>query len=320
MSTSPTPAQVPAAVIGLGLMGTSIAACLLASGHRVVGLARRAEKLAQARSRIAGHLEQMRDEGLLTAPTADVMARFTTSTAYAAIADCRLVVESTVEVLETKREVFRAAEAVLAPDAVIGSNTSAIPITELQAGLVHPQRLLGLHWAEPAHITRFLEIICGDATRPALAEWVRDLAFAWGKEPGLLRRDIRGFITNRCFYAMIREAFHLVESGICSVEDVDRSLRNDLGTWITLAGPFRFMDLTGVPAYATVMRDLWPELSNATAVPPTMQRLVESGAQGIANARGFYAYTPEEAKAWEERFLQFSYDIRRLALKYKESP
>ena len=102
--------------------------------------------------------------------------------------------------------------------------------------------------------------------------------------------------------------------------DVDRSLRNDLGTWITLAGPFRFMDLTGVPAYANVLRDLWPELSNTTTMPKLMQQMLDTGAQGIANAKGFYAYTPESAKAWEERFLQFSYDVRRLAMKYQERP
>ena len=152
----------------------------------------------------------------------------------------------------------------------------------------------------------------------SLAEWVRDLSLKWGKEPGLLRRDIRGFITNRVFYAMLREAFHLVESGVCSVEDVDRSLRNDLGYWITLAGPFRFMDLTGVPAYKTVMDDLWPELSNEQETPEMMKKLVTSGATGVENARGFYEYTPASAKRWKKKFLEFSYEIHKLALRYPE--
>jgi 3-hydroxybutyryl-CoA dehydrogenase len=119
---------------------------------------------------------------------------------------------------------------------------------------------------------------------------------------------------------MIREAFYLVENGYATVADVDRSVRNDMGWWITMAGLFRYMDLTGIPAYAAVMRDLLPELSNDTRVPKLMQDVVASGARGVSNAKGFYPYTPAEAKRWEKRFLEFSYDIRALALKYAERP
>ena len=172
--------------------------------------------------------------------------------------------------------------------------------------------------AEPAHITRFMEIICGARTDPANADKVAKLAAGWRKEPTLVRRDVRGFVTNRIMYAMLREAFYLVESGYATPADVDRSLRNDLGYWITLAGPFRYMDLTGIPAYAAVMRDLLPELCRDTEVPALMKKVVESGARGVSNAKGFYQYTPAEARRWEKRFLKFTYEIRALALKYAE--
>jgi 3-hydroxybutyryl-CoA dehydrogenase len=144
------------------------------------------------------------------------------------------------------------------------------------------------------------------------------MARAWGKEPSLLRKDIRGFITNRIMYAMLREAFYLVESGYASVEDVDRSLRNDLGYWITFAGPFRFMDLTGIPVYGAVMKDLLPDLSCSTEVPRLMRRVVRSGANGVSNASGFYRYTPEQARRWQKLFIEFSYKIRALAAEYPE--
>jgi 3-hydroxybutyryl-CoA dehydrogenase len=163
-----------------------------------------------------------------------------------------------------------------------------------------------------------MEIICGRQTTTSNAQRALRLARKWGKEPSLLRKDIRGFITNRIMYAMLREAFYLVDSGFASVADVDRSLRNDLGYWITFAGPFRFMDLTGIPAYATVMKELLPELNCATEVPRLMQRVVNSGARGVSNAKGFYRYTPRQAKRWEERFIQFSYQIRELAGQYPE--
>jgi 3-hydroxybutyryl-CoA dehydrogenase len=195
-----------------------------------------------------------------------------------------------------------------------------LPVTELQRGARHPERILGIHWAEPAHITRFMEIICGNQTDVRNAEKVIEMARRWNKEPTLVRRDIRGFITNRIMYAIIREAFYLVENGYATPADVDRSVRNDMGWWITLAGPFRYMDLTGIPAYAAVMRDLVPELCCETQVPKLMRKVVDSGARGVANAKGFYSYTPAQAKRWEKRFLAFNYDIRALALKYRERP
>ena len=133
-----------------------------------------------------------------------------------------------------------------------------------------------------------------------------------------MRRDVRGFITNRLMYAMLREAFHLVEGGYATPADVDRSCRNDYGYWITFAGLFRYMDLTGIPAYAAVMRDLFPDLDCSKEVPRLMREVVESGALGIANAKGFYNYTPAEARRWEKKFLKFSYEIRALAQKYHE--
>jgi 3-hydroxybutyryl-CoA dehydrogenase len=97
---------------------------------------------------------------------------------------------------------------------------------------------------------------------------------------------------------------------------VDRSLRNDVGWWIPFAGPFRYMDLMGVEGYRRVMRDLLPDLASSPEVPKLMREVVESGGRGISNGRGFYQYTPEEARAWEEKFIEFNYKIRRLTAEY----
>ncbi len=303
----------------MGLMGTSIAACLLIAGHPVAGVESDASKRRTARARLLALLRGAKKEGLLNHDPAEVLKRITISDGYSVFRDCQIVIESIIEDVEAKRGVIRQIEEVVSPGAIIGSNTSAIPIRQLQKGALYPRRILGIHWGEPAHVLRFMEIICGDQTDPANAERVRTLARGWGKEPSIVRRDIRGFITNRCMYALMREAFHLVERGYATVEDVDRSLRNDLGYWITFAGPFRYMDLTGIPAYATVMRDLWPELSNETEVPDLMADLVASGARGISNAKGFYRYSEKEARRWEKRFLEFSYEIRALAARYSEA-
>jgi 3-hydroxybutyryl-CoA dehydrogenase len=161
-----------------------------------------------------------------------------------------------------------------------------------------------MHWAEPCHLTRFLEIVRGEQTDDATAEAAMDLARRAGKDPSLVRKDVEGFIVNRIGYAMFREAFWLLENGVADVETIDRSFRNALSVWANIAGPFRWMDLTGIPAYAAVMERLWPKLSCAIEVPELMKTLVEGGAKGISNGRGFYTYTPEEAERWERRVIE----------------
>jgi 3-hydroxybutyryl-CoA dehydrogenase len=308
--------KIPIATVGLGLMGSSIATCILAAGHTVTSLVKTLDQAEEARQRILGYLEELEEEGLLQGRPKEVLGRLTITDDVALLKDHEVVIESIIESVEEKKSVYRRLETVLSPTAIIGSNTSAIPVTVLQEGLQHPERVLGIHWAEPAHITRFMEVICGDQSEIKFAKTIVTLAESWGKEPSLLRKDIRGFITNRIMYAMLREAFHLVEKGYATVEDVDRSLRNDLGYWITFAGPFRFMDLTGIPAYRTVMKDLFPDLDNSTATPALMEKVVADGGLGVSNAKGFYPYTPESAEHWEKTFIEFSYDIRKLAEKY----
>lgn len=311
---------IPAGVIGLGLMGTSITAALLAAGHPVTSFSISADEREHAKVNILERLEELQQQGMLFASPEEVIQQFHVTGDYNDFADCQIVIESIIENLPAKREAIRKTEEVVSENTLIGSNTSSIPVTELQKGAMRPTRILGIHWAEPAHVTRFMEIICGTSSDIANAERAVNLARGWGKEPTLVRRDIRGFITNRIMYAMLREAFFLVENGYATVADVDRSVRNDMGYWMTLAGPFRYMDLTGIPAYRAVMKDLLPELSCGTAVPALMEKVVQDGALGVANAKGFYEYTPEEAAGWEQRFLQFTYDIRALAQKYPERP
>jgi 3-hydroxybutyryl-CoA dehydrogenase len=306
-------------IVGLGLMGSSITACILAAGHEVTSLTRHIEKAAEARKRILSFLEQLQKEGNLKEDPVICIQRLTITDDYSLLADHEVIIESINESPDDKKMVFQQLENVLSPDAVIGSNTSAIPVSILQNGLKHPERFLGIHWGEPAHILRFLEVICGDQSDIKYAKKIVALAEGWGKEPSLVKKDIRGFITNRLMYAMLREGMHLVENGYATIEDIDRACRNDMGFWITFAGLFRFMDLTGLPTYLAVMKDLFPELCNSTTAPVFFEELVASGAKGINNAQGFYPYTIESAEKWEKLFIEFSYDIRKLSEKYPKN-
>lgn len=308
--------EIPVAVVGLGLMGCSITTCLLMAGHPVVAIAPISGDLNHAESRITHHLEKTKEQGLINEDPEFYLKRLVISMDYAKLKPCRLVIECTLEDQEIKKSVYEKVEAVIDNDALLVSNTSAIPITILQKLTKHPSRFFGLHWAEPSHTSRFLEVICGDLSDIKGGEYLYALSHMWGKEPILVRKDIRGFITNRLMYAMYREAFYLVENGYATVEDVDRSCRNNAGNFMTLVGVFGWMDLTGVAAYHNVMKDLFPTLCNSTEVPKLIDDIVKAGGRGISNGKGFYNYTPEEMKLWEETFTDFSFDIRKLALKY----
>lgn len=312
------PAEIPVGVVGMGLMGTSICACLLGAGHRVSCVESDPIKVRTARRRLLAALKEAAAHGLISDAPSSAMERFTISSTFDGLKNAELVVESIVENLAVKRRVIREVEKVVSSRALIGSNTSSIPITLLQKNALHPERVLGLHWAVPANASRFMEVVCGEKTSLANARRAARLSRGWGKEPSLVRRDIRGFITNRLMYSLLREAFHLVDSGYATVADIDRSMRGNLGCWITFAGPFRYMDLTGIRAYKAVMKELLPDLSCAKKIPRLMLKVTEAGGRGVSNARGFYRYTPAQAKRWERLFREFSFRIRELAKDYPE--
>ena len=164
----------------------------------------------------------------------------------------------------------------------------------LQQETKHPERFFGLHWAEPSHTTRFLEIICGAKSEISKGEFLYALSHFWGKEPTLVRKDIRGFITNRLMYSMYREACYLVENGYATVEDVDRACRNNGGYWMTLVGVFGWMDLTGVAAYHTVMKDLLPTLNNQVTIPKLIDDIVKDGGRVYRMVKVFTNIHPKK--------------------------
>jgi 3-hydroxybutyryl-CoA dehydrogenase len=307
----------PAGLIGLGLMGRGIATCLLAQGLEVVAYNRTAKRAKESVKHIDAALEELvRRKFVPRSQIRTWQNRFHLAGSLADLAPARFVIESVKEDLELKRKIYDELEAAVSPTCVIASNTSSLPISNLQSGRKHPERFIGVHWGEPAQIMRYLEVIPGVETSKRAVKLAMRLGELCGKEPTLLNKDIQGFVSNRMMYAMIREACYLVESGIADIEAVDRSFRNDIGYWATLAGPFRWMDLTGIPAYGMVMEGLLPKLCNDAETPKIMRDMVASGAQGVGNAKGFYPYTKASAKRWAKAWVEFTFELRKLAEKY----
>jgi 3-hydroxybutyryl-CoA dehydrogenase len=310
------PADIEVGVVGIGLMGSSIIVSLLASGHRVKAIAPIPADFVMAKKRIKEQLINCDQAGLLKNGVPYYLNALEISMDYSVLANCSLVMECVIEDINIKSQVYKKITDVVSDTAVIASNTSAIAITILQRLVKSPERFIGIHFAEPAYATRFMEITCGECTDNKFADWAFNLAHHWGKEPTLLRKDIKGFITNRLMYAVYREIFHLINEGKTNMEDADKAFRYGVGSWITLMGLFRRMDYIGLPDFAETFKNLFPQLSNTNQVPPVMQQIVEENGRGIQNLKGLYHYTDKEAKEWEAAFADFNEEIYRLAASY----
>jgi 3-hydroxybutyryl-CoA dehydrogenase len=306
------------AVVGLGLLGRGIATCFLGNGFRVIGCDRSSKSHQNANQYIERGIQEMVQYGGTEIELAQSWRdRYLSTQSYEDWPPCDFVVESIDEDPEAKQAVFEQIERVVAPDVPIGSNTSSIPITQLQQSRHQPQRLLGMHWFEPAHATRFIELIPGEYTSNETMLLAAMIARRCGKEPSTLSKDIPGFIVNRLAYAMYREALNLVELGVADVATIDRSFRNACGVWSTICGPFQWIDLTGGPGlYGKAMQRVLPSLSNATDLPDSMRQLMETGADGITSGHGFYNYTPQQAKVVEELFQAHAWRAKQLMDKY----
>lgn len=305
-------------VAGLGFLGRGIAACFLAYGFNVIGFTRRPETHVQARRYISIAIQDL----ILRAGFSEQLStewrdRYREVTALDDLAGCDFVVESVVEDTAVKQQVFDQLEAILPVHIPIASNTSSLPVTLLQRGRKHPERFLGMHWAEPAHATRFLELIRGEQTSDAPFNAVAELALRLGKDPSLVQKDVPAFIANRLAYAMYREAAYLLEMKVGDVETIDRSFRNSVGLWATICGPLRWIDLTGGPAsYGKALEGVLPSLNSATKLSPIFQNFIERDAGGTTDGARFYQYGEGEARRWEELLREHAWVVRDLMSRY----
>jgi 3-hydroxybutyryl-CoA dehydrogenase len=304
--------------VGLGLLGRGIAACLLAHGFKVVAFTRRESSHDDARLYIKHAIDDLIERaGFSAALRENWLRAYTPVSSLRAFAACDFIIESIVEDADSKQKVFDELEGIIENYVPIATNTSSLPITHLQRKRRHPERFLGMHWAEPCHLTRFLELIRGEQTSEAVFQQITELARRLGKEPSLVQKDVPAFIANRIGYAMYREAAYILEMGVADVKTIDLSFRNAFGLWATICGPFRWIDITGGPAvYARAVERVLPSLSNSTALSSVFQTMKEQGALGIRNGRGFYSYTEEEVGQWEALFLEHAWRIRTLLNEY----
>lgn len=266
------------AVVGGGTMGAGIAQAFTATGCRVVLLERDALASDAARGRVVAGLTRTGDQA--------AASRLTTTTDYADLADSVLVVEAVFEDLPLKRTVLAELERVCRDDALLATNTSALPVTELAESMRQPARFLGMHFFNPVPRSDLVEIVVPAATDPETVDTARRWVDRLGKT-AIVVRDSPGFASSRLGVAIALEAMRMVEEGVASPEDIDAAMV--LGYKFPM-GPLRLTDLVGLDVRLAIADNLAGRLGDRFAAPQLLRDLVAEGRLGRKTGRGFYTW------------------------------
>ncbi|WP_327687917.1 3-hydroxyacyl-CoA dehydrogenase family protein [Streptomyces tubercidicus] len=276
------------AVVGLGTMGTGIAEVLTRAGREVIGIdtdeaaARRAVSALEAATARAVQRERLTER-----ERQDALARFRTFTDLQAAADADLVIEVVPEDYELKRQVFAELDAVVRPDTILATGTNALSVTRLAADSQRPERVLGVHFFNPAPAMKLVEVVSSVLTAPTAVAAVTELAHDLGKDP-IAVGDRPGFVADGLLFGYLNQAAAMYESKYATREDIDAAMR--LGCGLPM-GPLALLDLIGVDTARTVLEAMYAESQDRLHAPaPILGQLTEAGLTGRKAGRGFYTY------------------------------
>lgn len=290
------PATATVAVIGAGAMGAGIAQIAAVAGHPVLLHDLRPGAAAAAIAGIRAQIAKLAAKGKLGAEAAAAAAAaLQPAESLDALRDAKLVIEAIVESLDAKRALFTQLEALLAEDAILASNTSSISITAIGAALKRPERLVGMHFFNPAPLMALVEVIAGLATAPAVADTVFATSLAWGKTP-VHARSTPGFIVNRVARPFYAEGLRLLQEGVADAATLDAVIRESGGFRM---GPFELMDLIGHDVNYAVTRSVFDAFYGDPRFQPSLLQLelVQAGHLGRKSGRGFFDYREGAVKA-----------------------
>ena len=276
------------AVIGAGTMGSGIAQVAAQAGHTTYLFDTRKEAVGKAIAGLGKTFDKLVEKGKLTAEKAtEIKARIKPATDLKELAGCGLVIEAIIEDLGIKKKLFAELESLLSADAVLATNTSSLSVTAIAAACARPERVVGLHFFNPAPLLPLVEVVPGLATDEALASRMYALMQTWGKTP-VVCKDTPGFIVNRVARPFYGEAIRIYEEGIADMPTIDAAMKS-VGFKM---GPFELMDLIGNDINFTVTRTVWEAFFFDPRYKPsfTQQRQVESGRFGRKSGRGYYSY------------------------------
>ncbi|HEX7051508.1 MAG TPA: 3-hydroxybutyryl-CoA dehydrogenase [Longimicrobiales bacterium] len=282
-------------VLGAGLMGSGIAEIAARAGYETRIREVNEELAERGRAAIARSLGRAVEKGKLDADTRDAtLARLHTTTVIEDLRDADIIIEAVTENLDIKNEMFRALDRLCPPTTIFASNTSSLTIADMAAATERPDRMIGLHFFNPVPVMKLVEVVRTIATDDAVYRQALDFARSLGKEP-IEAKDTSGFIVNRLLVPYMLDAIRALETGLGSIEDIDKGMV--LGTGYPM-GPFTLSDFVGNDTLCRIADIMFDEYRETRfAPPPLLRRMISMGYYGRKSGRGFYDYSGERPVA-----------------------
>lgn len=275
-------------VLGAGTMGSGIVQAFAQKGYEVIVRDIKDELVQSGIVRINNGLSRLVSKGKMTEETKeDILSRISGTTDMNLAADCDLVVEAAIENMKIKKEIFAELDKICKPETILASNTSSLSITEVASATNRPEKVIGMHFFNPAPVMKLVEIIRGMATSQETFDAVKELSVAIGKEPVEVE-EAPGFVVNRILIPMINEASFILQEGIASVEDIDTAMKYGANHPM---GPLALGDLIGLDVCLAIMDVLYNETGDTKYRSSSiLRKYVRAGWLGRKSGRGFYNY------------------------------
>jgi len=279
-------------------MGHGIGTVFARYGRNVVLVDIKPELLSAAEAQVKKELDSCIEGGVMTAEQRNQTLRRITTTLdmKEAVSDADLVIEAVVEKIDVKGRVFSDLDRLAPTHAILASNTSGLPITQIASYTKRPERVIGTHFWNPPLLMRAVEIVRGELTLEETVKVVKEILTGVGKRPVVVSKDVPGQVGIRILYTMLREAISLVQKGVATAEDVDTIIREALGTRLSILGTLELADLSGLDLVLAISSNLYKDLDASKEPHELLKEKVSQGQVGAKSGRGFYD--------WSKRPLQ----------------
>lgn len=282
-------------VVGAGRVGAGMATLMAGHGCEVTIVGLDEDDLQRCRGILEGNLDELVQQGLATEKNrAAILRRFTLTTDTAALKDCMFVLEAAFENLDVKKGIYRQVEAVVSPDTLMASTTSAISVELLTADMAHPERFAVTHPFQPAHMLPLVELVGGPNTAPETIDRLRAFLEELDREVVTLHKSVPGFIINRLAQALFRESLYLVEQGVVSVADVDKAIKYAVGMRYASIGLLEYFDDVGFSLERDIAQTVYPDLCSTRAIQQIVLDGLASGKTGRSVGLGLYDWSKKD--------------------------